>query len=414
MVPTCPVDMKTDIPPPSAIPKAYLKRISSFLPGQEPVLAGKHTIRVCEPNLSSVEKTHLLHAFDSSWLSSSGAYVERFERAFAHTVSQTKYAFAVNSGTTALHLALAALGIGPGDEVILPAFTMIATINAVSYCGATPRLVDSNPITWNMDTNAVAKAITRKTKAIIVVHTYGSPVAMKSLQALAHAHNLWIVEDAAEAHGAQFHGKAVGSLGDIAAFSLYANKLITTGEGGMITTNNQKIAKRINTLRNHAFSHNRHFWHEFVGFGYRMTNLQAAVGLGQTERFSSLLSAKRTHAAQYTSLLSRIPGITTPHESPGTVHSYWMYGIRIDPKQFGMNRNDLRKYLARHGVETRTFFVPIHFQPAYWQQFTPQRFVIAEQLGRDGLYLPSSTTLSKKNIAFICSIIEKAYHERAK
>ncbi len=406
--------MKTGIPPLSFIPKNDLNRISDFLPGPEPELRGSGIIPVCEPNLSSKEKAYLLSAFDSSWLSSSGEFVQRFERAFAKTVSHTRYALAVNSGTTALHIALVALGIGPGDEIILPAFTMIATVNAVSYCGATPVLVDSDPITWNINTTKLSHAITRKTKAMIVVHTYGAPADMDPVLRIARKHRIHVIEDAAEAHGARYKGKHVGSIGDVAAFSLYANKVITTGEGGMVTTNNRALAGRIDLLRNHAFSADRHFWHPIVGFGYRMTNIQGAIGLGQTERFTKLLARKRANAALYTKLLSPIPGITTPHQAPQTQHAYWMYGVLVDPDRFGMDRNRLRRLLAHQGVETRSFFVPIHFQPAYWKQFAPSRFPVAEHLGRHGLYLPSSTTLMHKDIAFICSIIEKAHRKHMK
>jgi perosamine synthetase len=399
--------MKKTIPPLFEIPKANLARIQSFLPSSEPRLTGTSIIPVCEPNLSAKEKRYLNEAFDSSWLSSSGDFVEKFERTFAKHVSHTTHALAVNSGTSALHVALVALGIGPGDEVILPTFTMIATINALTYCGAKAVLVDSDPKTWNIDVTKIKERITSKTKAILVVHTYGSPVDMDPVMKLARQHNLWIIEDAAEAHGATYKGKSIGSIGDVAAFSLYANKLITTGEGGITVTNDQTIAKRIDLLRNHAFSSHRHFWHPLVGFGYRMTNLQAAVGLGQTERFLTLLKKKRAHAALYTKILSTIPGITTPYESPDSTHSHWMYGITIDKKRFGISKDTLRQKLAGMGIETRSFFIPLHIQPAYYHIFRNERFPVAEQLCRDGLYLPSSSTLTTGQIRHICDVIRQ-------
>lgn len=363
---------------------------------------------VCEPNLGKLERKYLMRAFDSSWISSAGSFVTRFEEAFAKTVSRSRAGIAVNSGTSALHLAIASLGIKPGDEIILPTFTMIATINAVTYCGAKPILIDADPKTWNIDPTKIEKVITSRTKAIIVVHTYGAPADMDPIIALSKKHNLWLIEDAAEAHGAIYKGKVAGSIGDVAAFSLYANKLVTTGEGGIVTTSNTKIAERVRLLRNHAFTEDRHFWHEVVGYGYRMTNLQAAVGLAQVERFTELFAAKRSNAALYSKLLSGIPGITLPYESANTTHSYWMYGILINKKGFAMDKNQLRRHLANHGIETRSFFIPMHLQPAYRNQFEGLRFPVSESLGRDGLYLPSSTTLTAKEIAHICDVIKKA------
>lgn len=374
----------------------------------EPTLKGSNRVMVCEPNLGKLEKKYLNAAYDSSWLSSAGSFVTRFEQSFAKTISHTRTAIAVNSGTSALHLAIASLEIGPSDEIILPAFTMIATINAVTYCGAKPVLVDADPMTWNIDVKKIQQAITPRTKAIIVVHTYGAMADMSPILAIAKKYQLLIIEDAAEAHGAMYKGKQAGSIGDVAAFSLYANKLITTGEGGILTTNNPKIASRAKLLRNHAFTEERHFWHKVVGFGYRMTNLQAAIGLAQVERFDELFSAKRRNAAVYTTLLSGIPGITLPYEAPNTTHSYWMYGILVDKKRFGMDKNELRRHLADHGIETRGFFVPMHQQPAYRNQFKGLRFSVAEMLCRDGLYLPSSTTLTTKQIQRISDVIKKA------
>jgi len=374
----------------------------------EPILKGSNHIMVCEPNLGKLERKYLMQAYDSSWISSAGSFVARFEGAFAKTVTHTKAAIAVNSGTSALHLAIASLSIEPGDEIILPTFTMIATLNVITYCGAKPILVDADPTTWNIDVTKIEKAVGPKTKAIIVVHTYGSVADMDPIMALCKKHNLFLIEDAAEAHGAIYKGRPAGNMGDVAAFSLYANKLITTGEGGMVTTNNKATADRVRLLRNHAFTENRHFWHEVVGFGYRMTNLQAAVGLAQVTRFDELFAAKRRNAALYKKLLSRIPGITLPYESAKTTHSYWMYGILVDKKRFGINKVELRKVLADHGIETRSFFIPMHLQPAYAHQFHRQHFPVSESLSREGLYLPSSTTLTIRQIHRICDVIKKA------
>jgi perosamine synthetase len=399
--------MKT-LAPIFQLSKSELAALSTFLPTNEPQLTGTHIIPVCEPNISTKEKQYVSKAMDSSWLSSAGSFVERFERAFAATVSKTKFAYAVNSGTSALHLSLAALGIGPGDEVILPTFTMIASANAVLYCGATPIFVDADPVSWNMDVAKIEEKITKKTKAIIAVHIYGAPVAMNEVLHLARKHNIWVVEDAAESHGAIYKGRAVGSIGDVAGFSLYANKVITTGEGGIVVTNNPHIAERLRLLHNHAFTERRHFWHSMVGYGYRMTNLQAAVGVAQVERFEKLLALKRRNAALYLKLLKNIRGITLPVETPETTHAYWMLGILVDAKQFGMNKDQLRLYLAQKGIETRSFFVPMHVQPPYYATYGKYHFPVAEQLCRDGLYLPSSTLLTKRQITYIATTIHQA------
>lgn len=375
------------------------------LPAPEPELKGTHIIPVCAPDIGARERRYLLQAFDSSWISASGDFVEQFEEAFAKTVSKTRFAVSVNSGTSALHVALAALGIGPGDEVTLPTFTMIATVNAVSYCRATPVLVDSDPQDWNINVSKIEEKITKKTKAIIAVHTYGMPADMERIMAIARKHTLVVVEDSSEAHGAHIKLKtqssklkACGGIGDVGVFSLYANKLVTTGEGGVVTTNDPGIAKRVRLLRNHAFSQGRHFWHTMIGFSYKMTNLQAAIGFAQVERFDELFAKKQAVAESYRAGLADVSGMTLPPKKAGFVNSHWMFGILIDRERFGMDKDELRKKLAARGIETRSFFVPIHAQPVYRRFYVGQRFPVAERLCRDGLYLPSSTTLSKKDI----------------
>lgn len=364
-------------------------------------------IPVCEPTLRGNELKYVQQAVETNWISSAGSFIRDFEASFA-SYCGTRYGIACANGTVAMHLALATLGLTPGDEVILPAFTMIATINAVAYCGATPVLADSEPDYWQMDVNQVADKITPRTKAIIPVHTYGHPVDMDALNQVAERHGITVVEDAAEAHGAEYKGRRAGSLGDAAGFSFYGNKIITTGEGGMITTNNQEIAHLAWNLRDHAFSHERHFWHRFVGFNYRMTNLQGALGLAQVEQLDDLVAARRRNAAQYTQLLGGIPGITTPPEAPWARNVFWMYGILVDQKEYGMTRDQLRRVLADHGVETRTFFIPMHCQPVYWQTFKGQRFPVAERLCRDGFYLPSASSLSADEIEYVAGVIREA------
>jgi perosamine synthetase len=364
-------------------------------------------IPVCEPTLRGNELKYVQQAVETNWISSAGNFIRDFEAQFADYCG-TQYGIACANGTVAMHLALATLGLEPGDEVILPAFTMIATINAVTYCGATPVLVDNELNYWQMDVNHVADKITPRTKAIIPVHIYGHPVDMDALNAVACRYEILVIEDAAESHGAEYKGRRTGGLGAAAGFSFYGNKIITTGEGGMITTNNKEIAQLAWNLRDHAFSHERHFWHKFVGYNYRMTNLQGALGLAQVEQLDDLVASRRRNAAHYTRLLSAIPGITTPPEAPWAKNVFWMYGILVDEQAYGMNRDQLRRVLAENGVETRTFFIPMHCQPVYWQTFKGQRFPVAERLCRNGFYLPSASSLSASEIEYVAGVIREA------
>ena len=369
--------------------------------------SARSIIPVCEPTLDGNELKYVQQAVETNWISSAGSFIREFEAKFAEACG-ARYGIACANGTVALHLALATLGLEPGDEVIIPTFTMIATINAVTYCGATPVLVDNEPDFWQMDVADVARKITPRTKAIIPVHIYGHPVDMDALNELACRHGITVIEDAAEAHGAEYKGRRAGGLAAAAAFSFYGNKILTTGEGGMVTTNDQEIARLAWNLRDHAFSSERHFWHKFVGFNYRMTNLQAAVGLAQVERLNELVAARRRNAAHYTSLLRDIPGITTPPEAPWAKNVFWMYGIMVERDSFGMNRDQLRSVLADNGIETRTFFIPMHCQPVYWNTFKGQRFPVAERLCRDGFYLPSSSSLTVGEIERVAAVISSA------
>ncbi|HBY99538.1 MAG TPA: aminotransferase DegT, partial [Chloroflexi bacterium] len=356
-------------------------------------------IPVCEPTLNGNEIKYVLECLESNWISSAGKFIPKFEQQFAARCG-CHYGVAVANGTVALHLALATLGLGPGDEVIIPTFTMIATINAVAYTGATPVLVDSELDTWNMDVDQVAARITSRTRAIVLVHTYGHPVWMDPLWELANKHDLAIIEDAAEAHGAEYKGRPVGSLGHCAAFSFYANKIITTGEGGMITTNDERIYKLARNLRDHAFSEERHFWHKYLGYNYRMTNLQAAVGLAQVEQMDTFVVNRRRNAERYTHALKELPGLETPPEAHWARNVFWMYGLRVNENEFGMNRDALRAYLADRGIETRTFFIPMHLQPIYYERYGHERHPRAELLCKTGFYLPSSSSLTNDQIDY--------------
>ncbi len=364
-------------------------------------------IPVCEPTLTGNEMKYVQQAVETNWISSAGSFIREFEANFAE-VCQTKYGIACANGTVAMHLAMATLGLEPGDEVIIPTFTMIATANAVTYCGAKPVLVDQEPTYWQMDIDQIAEKITPRTKAIVPVHIYGHPVDMDPLMELADKHGITVIEDAAEAHGAEYKGRRTGGLGHAAGFSFYGNKIITTGEGGIVTTNNRELAQLAWNLRDHAFSNERHFWHKFVGFNYRMTNLQAAVGLAQVEQLDRFTDARRNNAASYTQRLASVPGITTPPEAPWAKNVFWMYGILVNAEEYGMNRDELRGVLANNGIETRTFFIPMHCQPIYWEQFKGERYPVAEQFCRDGFYLPSASSLTLGEIEYVAEVIREA------
>ncbi len=410
--------------PANITPEDLGEELAAVIPGKDPELAvtikripvseidlSRQIIPVCEPTLGGQEAEYVLDCLQSNWISSAGKYIPTFEEKFAAEAG-CRHGVACANGTVALHLALAALGLKPGDEVILPTFTMIATINAVTYTGATPVLIDSEPHTWNMDINQLTDKITPKTKAIIPVHTYGHPVDMDPLMELAEKQGIFVLEDSAEAHGAEYKGRRAGSLGHAAAFSFYANKIITTGEGGMVTTNDTRLAALMRNLRDHAFSEERHFWHKYIGFNYRMTNMQAAVGVAQTEQMSGFVESRRRNAALYTSLLKEIPGIVTPPEAAWVKNVFWMYSILVED-DFGMTRDSLRAYLARHGIETRTFFIPMHLQPIYYEVFKGQRYPVAERLCQRGFYLPSASSLTEQQVRYITRIARQAYNEKS-
>jgi perosamine synthetase len=387
--------------------------IRRLIPGPEPQLGAspggpglRQTIPVADVVLDGNELKYLTECVQGNWISSAGPFVPEFERQFARAVG-CDFGVACSSGTAALHLALAALGIGPGDEVIIPAFTMIATASAVTYTGATAVLVDSHPESWNINENQIEAKITGRTRAIIVVHTYGNPAEMGLITELARRYKLCVIEDAAEAHGAQYHGRPAGSLGDVACFSFYANKIIATGEGGMLTTNNPEIAAVARNLKDHAFSNERHFWHQRLGFNYRMTNLQAAVGLAQTERLGKLIEKRVSTATRYRQLLGKIRGLTLPPDRPGVKNVHWMFAVLVH-EEFGCSRDDLRQLLATNGIETRTFFIPIHLQPIYFETYRGERYPVAESLCQKGMYLPSGPGLTDTEIEYIAEVIGRA------
>ncbi len=369
----------------------------------------KQFIPVCEPTLRGKELEYVTDAVNSGWISSAGKYIIDFEEKFSKYCG-VKYGASCSNGTKAIHLALMAVGIKAGDEVILPSFTMIGSCNPIVQIGAKPVFVDSELKTWNMDTEQIENKITSKTKAIMVVHIYGHPVDMDVVLKIARKHNLIVIEDAAEAHGAEYKGRKAGSLGDIACFSFYANKIITTGEGGMVVTNNEKWAERAKKLRNHFFGEPR-FLHQEVGYNYRLTNLQAAIGLAQLERIEELVGARRKNAKLYNSLLKEIPGIQLPAEESWVKNVYWMYGLVVDQQKFGLSMPELRKKLEEKSIETRTFFIGMHKQPAYAHLGVQGSFPNTEYLEKNGLYLPSSSHLKQEEIQHIAAVIKEIHEE---
>ena len=363
------------------------------------------TIPVCSPTLIGNEKKYVNECLDTNWIGSQGRFIKEFETKFAE-FTKTKHAVSCSNGTTALHLALLALDIKEGDEVIVPTFSFIASSNAIVYVGAKPIFIDSEPITYNMDISKIEERITEKTKAIMVVHIFGQPMDMDRIIEIAKKHNLYIIEDCAEAHGADYKGKPVGCIGDIGCFSFYGNKIITTGEGGMCVTNNETLYKRMDFLKNQAFSEIR-FIHNAVGYNYRMTNIQAAIGLAQLEKAEILIRGRIENALFYNKELKDVEGITTPSEYEHGRQVYWMYGITIDEKKFGLNRSIIQKELEKYGIETRSFFFPLNLQPAYINYGIDYiKCPIAEELWNTGFYLPSSSQLAVEDIHYICNTIK--------
>lgn len=364
-------------------------------------------IPVCEPTLIGNEKKYVDQCIDTNWISSGGKFLEEFEKRFSEFCG-AKYGVSCSNGTTALHLAMASLGIGKGDEVIVPDFTIIAVANAVLYTGATPVFVDSEMKTWNMDTERIEEKITGRTKAIIAMHTYGCPADMDKISEIAKKHNLYVIEDAAESHGATYKGKPTGCLGDVGCFSFYANKIVTTGEGGMVVTNDEKIAAKARLLRNHAFTQPR-FVHYEVGYNYRMTNIQAAIGVAQLENAEKLVKMRQENAKLYNEELRGVEGVTTPPECPYGTNVYWMYGILIDEDRFGIGKDEAMRLLGEKGIETRPFFYPMHLQPVYKGMAEIDcsgEYPVSEQLNEQGFYLPSSSHLKPEQIKMICDTLK--------
>jgi len=355
---------------------------------------------VYEPVLGSVSKENVIKCLDTNWISSRGEFIEKFEDAFSKKVG-SKYALTVSNGTVALHLALLALDIGPGDEVIVPTFTYIASVNVIKYVGATPVFVDSLADTWQVSPEDINSKITNKTKAIIVVHLYGHPSDTHTIVDIANKNNLKVIEDCAEAFGSYIFNEHVGNKGHISTYSFFGNKTITTGEGGMVTTNDPILCQKIKKLKGQGLADTREYWHDIVGYNYRMTNICAAIGLGQLELADEFLRRKREIATQVKNEIQNLP-LEMLWEKNGMINSFWMITIATkDPK----DRNPLRTFLKEKGIETRPSFYPAHTMPMYLDKNSEQ-FPIASSLSLKGINLPSSPALTGDDVEYLTNNIK--------
>lgn len=358
-------------------------------------------IPIAEPTIGKEELNLVIKTIKSGWISSIGKNIGKFENKFAKFCG-AKYGVSTMNGTSALHLCLEASKIGPGDEVIVPSMTFIATANAVIYTGAKPVFVDSEIETWNIDPQKIKTKINDKTKAIIPVHLYGHPANMDKIIEIARKHELLVFEDAAEAHGAEYKGNKVGVLGNAGCFSFYGNKIITTGEGGMVITNNKNFAEKVRRLRDHGGSGKRKYYYPQLGFNYAMTNMQAAIGLAQLKKINQIIKKKREIYNIYSKYLAPvIPKIKLPPEAEWAKSVFWMFSILV-PSERKINRDFLSSELRKKGIDTRPFFYPLH---KYKRFGTNEELSVANYLGKTGINLPSSPNLSEEKIKYICKEI---------
>jgi perosamine synthetase len=365
-------------------------------------------IPVNEPLLTEADYASVMEALRSGWISGAGPHVEAFEARWAAYCGR-KHGVALANGTVALQVAVALLDLQPGDQVIMPTFTIISCALPVVLAGATPVLVDSEPQTWTMNVEQVEARITPRTRAIMPVHVYGHPVDMDPLLDLAGRYNLAVIEDAAEAHGAEYRGRRAGSFGTSSCFSFYANKLVTTGEGGMLLTDDDGLAERAGRLRNLGFGPGRRFLHAELGFNFRLTNLQAALGLTQIERIDEIVQRKRRMGQAYTERLSELAGLELQVQQPWAKGVYWMYGLVVH-EDTGLDAAEFAGRLANLGVETRPFFLGMHQQPALHERglFAGESYPVAERIARQGLYLPSGLSLDEAQIDRVCEAVGQA------
>lgn len=367
-------------------------------------MKSKKFIPIALPNLNGNEKKYVNDCIDTTWISSIGKYIKKFESKFAKFVG-VKYAISCCNGTVALHLPLLAYDIKFGDEIIVPTLTYIATANAVRYCGATPVFVDSESDTWNIDPDKIEEKITKKTKGIIVVHLYGHPVNMDPIMKIAKKYKLFVIEDAAEAHGAKYKNKTVGSIGHVGTFSFFGNKIITTGEGGMVVTNNKILAKKIKILKEQGMNPKRRYWFLKVGYNYRMTNIQAAIGLAQLEKINwHMRMRKKVARLYYKNLKPLSKYLELPTEKKWASHSFWMFSVLLK-NSIKISRNKFMQILLKSGVETRPVFYPLTDMPPFKNE--TEKFLVAKQIAARGMNLPTHSKLTNENIKYITNMIKK-------
>lgn len=365
----------------------------------------KRYIPVAEPALVGNEKAYVNDCLDTNWISSNGKYISRFESEFAEFCG-VNHAVACCNGTVALHLALLVAGIGEGDEVIVPTLTFVATANAVVYCGAKPIFVDAESETWNLDTTKIEECITTATKAIIAVHIYGHPADMDAINEIADKHGLLVIEDAAEAHGAQYKGKTTGSLGALGTFSFYGNKIITSGEGGMVVTDDEAMARKLCLLRGQSMDPSRRYWFPEVGYNYRMTNIVAAIGLAQLEKIDWHLQRRREIAQLFMEYFSSLDVVRMQPELPRMRNAYWMSSFVLS-EYAPISRDQLANRLKSSGIETRPFFPPMHQLPMYKNATQVNNYPVADSLARSGINLPSYANLTEEDIAYIADSVKR-------
>ena len=360
---------------------------------------------VAVPNLSGNEKKYVMDCVDTTWISSNGKYVTQFEQAYSQWMG-VKHALSCCNGTVALHLPLLALGIGPGDEVLVPTLTYIATANAVRYCGATPVFVDCLEDTWDMDAADAEKKVTQRTKAIIPVHLFGNPCDMDAIMALAQRHHLAVIEDCAECHGGTYQGQLVGTFGEFGTFSFFGNKIITTGEGGMVTTNRDDYAAQMRLLKGQGMSPQKRFWFEMVGYNYRMTNIEAAIGLAQLEKVEEHIAERKRVAGWYAEEFAGMEDvIRTQKVTENADCVWWMFSILLTDKA-KVSRDQLAEILLSEGIETRPIFYPMHIMPVY--EDANANCPVSERIAANGMNIPTHSMLTREDVRYICSRIKAA------
>ncbi len=373
--------------------------------------ASARRIPIAEPVLGGNELRYVTECVQTNWISSQGSFVRRFEDMLGELVG-SQHVVSCSNGTAALHLALLGLGIGPGDEVIVPDLTFAASINTIIHAGATPVIVDVDRASWNISPALVEAALTPRTRAIMPVHLYGQPADMDALKEIAARRGLRLVEDAAEAIGAALHGRACGTIGDAGTFSFFSNKVITTGEGGAVVFREAEAAQRARRLRDHGMNPAKRYWHDEVGYNYRLTNLQAAIGCAQLEQAPRFLSRKQEIAARYRAGLARATGIEMAAEIPGHPNSYWMVSVIVDAAATGLERDEIMRRLGEAGIDTRPLFYPLHEMAPYRPHAGNRDFPATTELSRQGFSLPSGVGLTDPEIDYICATLVRMIEAR--